>query len=317
VKVKNSFGGGDVKFDNTRYYDITADGITFTRRASTFPHSVEAIDGQSFGGYVQRYQFWTSSQGLQDAANPLSVSTPPTSSITYTANFLKEFNVTFQNNFICVGNGGTIKVDGYTRNSSYTTQVLQNNSITGEALWQVINSIQYTFSQWADGVTTNPRTFTPNGHITYAANFTGKPTHVTITSSSGPPNDNVRIVWQEHPNSNVTQYQVWRTYKHLGVWYGPDLLTTLNRGTTSYTDYDFIYTNGYTHDLLNYDIRAYYSCEIPTRPILGNSLWSALSRHTDDNTPLFRLPNTPGNSLNPFNQRPKSIFKWWRMRMSH
>jgi hypothetical protein len=35
----------------------------------------------------------------------------------------------------------------------------------------------------------------------------------------------------------------------------------LNRGTTSFTDPDYLFTEGYTHDLLQYDIRAYYSTE--------------------------------------------------------
>jgi hypothetical protein len=151
--------------------------------------------------------------------------------------------------------------NGVTRNSPYTAKVQQYNSITGEGLGQGLNSINYTFDHWWDGNTSASRNFTPSGDATYTAYFTGKPQHVTFDSMSGPVGTNIRIVWQEHPNANVTQYQVWRKVKQEGVWTGPTLLTTHNRGTTSYTDYDYVYTNGYTDDLLNYDIRAYYSTE--------------------------------------------------------
>ena len=74
---------------------------------------------------------------------------------------------------------------------------------------------------------------------------------------------NIHLVWNDHPNTNVTQYQIWRKVKHssTGTTEGPTLLTTLNRGTTSWTDYDYIYTSGYTDDLLSYDVRAYYRTE--------------------------------------------------------
>ena len=39
------------------------------------------------------------------------------------------------------------------------------------------------------------------------------------------------------------------------------MLTTKNRGTLTYVDNDFILTNGYTDDLLWYDVRAFYVTE--------------------------------------------------------
>lgn len=39
----------------------------------------------------------------------------------------------------------------------------------------------------------------------------------------------------------------------------PRQIATRNRGTTSYTDYDYQLTDGYTDDLLYYDVRAYHS----------------------------------------------------------
>jgi hypothetical protein len=39
----------------------------------------------------------------------------------------------------------------------------------------------------------------------------------------------------------------------------PQLLTTANHGTTSYTDHSCLVTAGYTHDLVWYDVRSYFS----------------------------------------------------------
>jgi hypothetical protein len=54
-----------------------------------------------------------------------------------------------------------------------------------------INGIDYTFSQWIDGNTSNPRTFYPSENSTYTANFIGKPTnsgeYVNFGSTVGPP----------------------------------------------------------------------------------------------------------------------------------
>jgi hypothetical protein len=68
------------------------------------------------------------------------------------------------------------------------------------------------------------------------------------------------ITWEEHPNQNVTQYQVWRAYRYNGITHGPTQIATLNRGTTSYTDDSYLYALAGLY-LLSYDIRPYYSVE--------------------------------------------------------
>jgi len=75
------------------------------------------------------------------------------------------------------------------------------------------------------------------------------------------PGQNVIIYWNYHPNTNVTQYKIWRIVKHNGVTGNPFLLATKNRGTTTYTDYDYVITRSYTDDLVWYDVRPYYSIE--------------------------------------------------------
>ena len=78
----------------------------------------------------------------------------------------------------------------------------------------------------------------------------------------GDAGDPVELVWNEHQNANVSKYEIWRKVKYqVGGMGDPELLATKNRGTTSYTDYDYSITSGYTDDLLYYDVRAYYSIE--------------------------------------------------------
>ncbi|MGH7598942.1 MAG: FlgD immunoglobulin-like domain containing protein, partial [bacterium] len=40
----------------------------------------------------------------------------------------------------------------------------------------------------------------------------------------------------------------------------PTLQATLNNGVTSWVDYEYVMTEGYTVDLLEYDVRSYYTC---------------------------------------------------------
>jgi len=271
VIVKNDFNGGDVKVDGATYSDIGSDGEVFNWRESTFPHTVEALDGQSFGGYGRRYQSWTPPSGPPDATNPLSVPKPSSSSVTYRANFKKEYNITFQNNFIGVGNAGVMKVKrpGESQFTQYTLPtspflVVQDQSISAEGLNQVYTGMSYTFTNWTkDGavISTSASTnFTPNDYTIYVANFTGKPTPTLNVSASGPVGTPIVVTWSNHPRGNTIEYHLWQKVKHqlTGTWSGPNELVVLSYGVTCYTDYNYVNTNGYTHDLVQYDVRARY-----------------------------------------------------------
>ncbi|NWF88207.1 MAG: hypothetical protein HXY50_01960 [Ignavibacteriaceae bacterium] len=94
----------------------------------------------------------------------------------YVANLRKICKPNFQNSFVGAGNGGVIKVNN-TPYISPTIQfnVIELNSISGTALYQVINGIEYTFFQWSDGSTNATKTFNPSSTQTYTAYFTSKP----------------------------------------------------------------------------------------------------------------------------------------------
>jgi hypothetical protein len=182
------------------------------------------------------------------------------------AGLRKVCNINFQNNFIGVGNGGTIIVNGTQYNSPTSgITVIEQNPITATAQNQTINGIDYTFTSWSDGSTQNPRTFYPGDNITYTANFSGKPNTANRYQhySSSNPNLPITVLWSEHPSMGVTQYQIWRkvNYKKQGVG-SPSLIGTVNRGTLNFVDNDYAGTRfGYTDYMLWYDVKPYYSTE--------------------------------------------------------
>lgn len=196
-----------------------------------------------------------------------SISTQLTTSdngASFVAYLKKIVNVTFQNNFVGVGNGGTIKVNG-TAYSSPTSQfqVVEGNTITAEAQYYYhINGIDYTFTKWSDNSSSLSNTFTINTHSSITANYRGKPTnngeYVHFGNQVGKP---IEIYWTDNPNPNVTQYQIWRRVKHNGVTGPEQNIGTVGRGIQKFVDYDYVLTSSYTNDLLMYDVRAYYSVE--------------------------------------------------------
>jgi len=225
-------------------------------------------NGRTHYGYKQIFRQWKRSVYNLSSDSTIDVYRSDyntNETYTYTARFVDEYHAAFQNSFAGVGNAGIIEVNSENCTLPHAAfPVAQDDSIFAEALPQLYNGIHYSFLRWQDNNTTNPRTFELTDHTTYTAYYTGKPASVTITSCSGTPGTYVTIQWQEHVNANVSQYQVWRKVKHTsqrGWWEGPDLLATLNRGTTSFTDTEYMFTDGYTDDLLQYDIRPYYSVE--------------------------------------------------------
>jgi hypothetical protein len=254
VYVLNSFTGGNIKIDGGNPESAGTKSVQWWGSARVF----EAINYQESDNATQIFQNWiTPNDG---SPTTLQVSTYPKSGALYTAHFNRRYNVTFSN-YLPGGTGGIVKVAGADRTSPYDTTVMDGNSISGQAINQTVSRIAYTFSQWNDGPATNPRTFTPSSHTTYTANFTSKPLPPDNVWAGGTVNDYVHVTWTEHPNGNVTQYQIWRSVKDNGVPGSPELIATVNRGTTSYIDYEFLITSGYTNDIVYYDVRSVFAVE--------------------------------------------------------
>jgi len=211
----------------------------------------------------------------------------------------------FQNSFVGGSDGGVIKVNN-TQYNSPTTQfdVVELNPISATALYQVINEIGYSFHHWDDNSTTATKTFNPNSTQTYTAYYTGIPLTTNRALHTGTVyNQPIVLYWNEHPNTNITQYQIWRRVKHNGVMSDPQIIATVNRGTTSYVDGEYNLTRNYSNDLLYYDVRPYYSTENTYSDPNWLAVYGVLMPKTSDSTSVseMKLENSLSNFPNPFN----------------
>lgn len=227
---------------------------------------------------------------------------------TYSPGLRKICNITFQNSFVGISNGGKIQVNGITYDLPTSAfNVVELNPIVASPVdRQTFNNIIYHFLKWSDGNTSFNRTFYPSANATYTAQFIGKPSIANRNLHTGQVyNQPIVLYWNEHPNAYVTKYQIWRQVKHSGILGSPQLLTTVNRGTLSYVDYDYVLTNGYTADLIFYDVRPFYSLEgtysDPSwMPVYGDG---SVVPKSSDSTQVNKeeLDYSISNYPNPFN----------------
>ncbi|MEW6195316.1 MAG: T9SS type A sorting domain-containing protein [Bacteroidota bacterium] len=262
VTVKNNFSGGKLKIDETEYNNVGSSGIFDNYGSPTFPHRIIAFNyTEKVNGYKRYFQNWSDGGGLNDQNLQTSINAVPA---TYTANFLRECDLSFENKFIGLSNCGTMMIEGVTKTlPTLTYYKNENNTIQAAAVNQTINGIEYAFNHWNDGTQnyyTATKTFTADSHRTYKAYFVGKPTNsgknVQITSSVGQP---ITLTWTDI-NNNYVSYKIYRNVKHDGVSGAEELLASVNKGVETYTDYEYVKTASYV-DLVHYDVRGYYSVE--------------------------------------------------------
>lgn len=315
--ILNNFGGGIVNVDgqqqNHGYSTFKINGETV---------QLGAIDQQYNGvNYIWNQSgifnsTWENRKKNQSQFSPLfgasnrnynyTVQTDDNGAQIRTA-MRKVLKINFQNNFIGVGNGGIVKVNNNQYNSpTVQFDVVELNPITATAIYQEINGIEYSFHHWSDNSTTITRTFYPSDTQTFTAFYSGKPSISNRNLHTGTAyNQPIVLYWNEHPNTYVSKYQIWRKVKHNGVMGNPVLIATVNRGTTTYTDYDYYLTNGYTADLIFYDVRPYYSIEGTT----SNQSWiavygdgSVVPKSSDSaNVKQGNIEYSIANYPNPFN----------------
>lgn len=270
VSIENIFGGGSIYADGNRTSPFLRTSVSGDNV------SVGAIE-QSYSGYNWIWNTsgtynseWTRvPSGISSSVFSYSQNTSYSvqsndANTAVVAGLRKISNITFQNNFVGVGNGGVITVNGTQYNSPTSQfQVVEQNAINASAnTYYYNNYIEYTFSQWNDGNTSSTRTFYPSANTTYTASFIGKPTNSgEYAGASADVGDPIVVTWVDNPNTAVNQFQIWRRVKHNGVVGSAVLLTTVGRGVQTYTDNEYAATDGYTNDLLWYDVRAYYSTE--------------------------------------------------------
>ncbi|MDT3695536.1 MAG: T9SS type A sorting domain-containing protein [Ignavibacterium sp.] len=322
VRNENIFGGGSIYVDNytstkTSPYDRTA--------YASFSYAIGAID-QDYGGY---HWVWNSSginnsKWLREPKNSGAIDYSFNRNTTYTvqandkdtkliAGLRKIVKPNFQNSFVSLGNGGVITVNNIQYNSPTSTfDVVELNPITAQAIGGLIlNAIYYSFDHWSDGSTSAYKTFNPGSTTTYTAYYKGKPSRYDLNlgynlnlHTSTVVGEPITLYWNEHPNTSVTKYQIWRKEKYNGVTSDPHLLATVNRGTTSFTDDDFNYTTIKNQYMLYYDVRPYYIVENSYADALWMPVFAEYPFYkTTDSTLILSsgYDNFISNYPNPFN----------------
>ena len=86
-------------------------------------------------------------------------------------------------------------------------EVKDGDDIQAQALNQTYNGIKYTFDEWEDQSTTNPRTYSPTGNATHTASFTGKPVSMMFFNFQfvGGTGDPIGLDWDEQTYGYLNQ----------------------------------------------------------------------------------------------------------------
>jgi hypothetical protein len=238
---------------------------TITERTSPFSFSIyetqtmyfQAYDNQQYNNYdyvfndtegTYNHSFWERDYlGVKlNLTNSSAISRTAVASengATFQAVLRKVCNLTFNS-------PGGVYINGSTWSSPKVVEVVEQNTVTASGQWYYSNGIEYSFSHWTSGGQTYSSTITATEHKSFNAVYIGKPSnYVEQVHFDTIVNQPIKIYWNDNPNSNVTQYQIWRKVKHNGVMGNPVLLATVSRGVGTYTDYDYTLTSTYSHDL--------------------------------------------------------------------
>jgi len=220
INIELSFGAGNVQLDDAdsspQTLPVASGGSNFTRSEKEFPVVITAIE-QEANNYMQRFNVFSPS-GLVGNSSGLSYTVDPADGGDLLISYLKEYDVDFTNN-----HNTNIRVNS----STYSTPtqdfpVVETYSIQAEVMMKTdcpYTGITSYFDHWNDNSsTTNPRTFYPSDHTTYASTSYG----VASTSSmnvhfDGSAGDPITIDWDDHPCTDVTQYKVYR-YPRVHYW---------------------------------------------------------------------------------------------------
>jgi len=275
IFAANNFSGGTIELEGSTV-------LSGSRALKLIGESVSvgAIDQNDGAGY---YTIWNSN-GTNNSIwqiNNENISGATSRNYSYTvasndngatlkAGLRKICNITFSNQFTGTTQTGEMKINGVTYSAPTSAfNVVEQNAISAKAVYQyTVNNIQYTFQNWQNEAGGRSTTFYPGAHKNYTAVYRGVPIfnditnrNLTFNTYSPRTEKNVKLTWSEHQHISVTKYQIWRITKYNGQLSSPALQTTVNRGTTTWTDYSFYIGPTPDEYQLHYDVRAYYSLE--------------------------------------------------------
>ena len=195
------------EFGGLSFYTITVESANPERGEAfgggSYREGTEVeIAAVAYEGYM--FEKWTDG----NTQNPRTITV--TGDATYTARFVESSVTTYVLNVVCNTEQGTVSGGGtYVAGTTATIQAFPNPG--------------YTFSNWSDGNTDNPRTITMNSDLTLVAFFgtgVGENDGATITLYPNPAKESIRILGIE-ANSQVEIYNsLGELVKVLSV--GPD-----------------------------------------------------------------------------------------------
>ncbi len=298
--------GGDMKVNDIPT-TLGQNGGSSTWHKNDVTKTLEALD-QHAGSYFRLFNNWNEGEYLSRSINLSKIDK------NYKSYFKKQFNITYNSSV-------TINYVNY---SPYQTiYSKEGNQFNAYANPKVDLSMYYELDKWKLGSTVlgtdNPHSFNPSDHTNYTIEYKPiKPTNNYRNmrfndASYGQP---VVITWDKHPydNSLIKHYAIWRKVRHNGVTGSPVQIGTVNANqsaTYSFTDYDYLITNGYTDDLIYYDVRAYYESgnaytDENFGPVFGEQNWLSINENNkhaiiqeieNELPPQYKINNYP----NPFN----------------
>jgi hypothetical protein len=260
--VANVFGdgstGGCVLVDSVEWVIPQQPGfLRFDSvRASTFPHTVSAINRQRAGGCQQQFDCWNG----PISATCVSLQIDTINNARYEARFKNIYGVSVWNDFAGDTVGGCMRI-GRTvvQVPLHQMEVLQSTSVMLEALDQPHDFLLFAFQEWSDGVKEAGRSVFPDRHIALVARYVPigalAPPDVRAAAGVGEP---VRVAWKEHPKPSVVKYLVTRSTKS-GKGKAAEVVALLDRGTTAWTDPRYVVTQMLTHDVVTYGVQSLYA----------------------------------------------------------
>ncbi len=276
VRIENVFVGGTINVSNsvqTSPYDKSVDvGTSFTIGAIEQSNSgynwIWNANGTNNSEWKKRP--WGGSYAHYNYYQHTSVTVGSNDKNASIKAYLRKVcNQSFTSNFVGISYKGTVTVNSSTYNAPTSDfGVVEQDTIKFSVPYYVnLSNIDYLFDKWNDDNTSSSRTVLPNTHYDYVANYIGKPSNSSRNlhfNTSDPEGSPVKVMWNQHPNTNVTKYEIWRKVG-FNVTATAYKIATINRtsaSTYTYTDYDIgLKRRGSKDDEVSYDVKSYYSTE--------------------------------------------------------
>ncbi|MFZ5947748.1 MAG: T9SS type A sorting domain-containing protein [Stygiobacter sp.] len=182
-----------------------------------------------------------------------------------------------------------------------------------------IDGLYYELSYWTyngSNYYSNPLQISnPSSNVTIGATFTRRPDNtgknVHFSTTVGSP---IVVYWTDNVNTNVTTYYIYRKVYKNGFWGSETLMGTVNRGVQQFQDPDYLLANYKQYDLINYDVREYFTTDgtysYPDWNVVYGQLYSIDQNGNMATSVTVEKPTeySISNYPNPFNSTTKISF---------